>query len=117
MKNLALLLLASPAFADPVTITEIKATGSGGTWRFDVTVEHPDTGWDHYADGWRIEDAEGNELGTRILAHPHVNEQPFTRSLSGVIIPKSTTEVFVRARDNIDGWGESVTKFTLPSSN
>jgi len=109
----ASLLLASPAFADPATNEDIRATKVGDAWRFDVTVSHPDTGWDHYADGWRVEDAEGNELGTRILAHPHVNEQPFTRSLSGVMIPNGTTEVFVRARDNVDGWSEMVRAFSL----
>ena len=44
---------------------------------------HPDTGWDDYADGWRVLDMDGNELGMRVLHHPHVDEQPFTRSLSG----------------------------------
>jgi len=114
MRYLALLLaLACPAFADPVVIEDVRATQSGGTWRFDVTVSHPDTGWEHYADGWRVEDAEGKDLGTRILAHPHVNEQPFTRSLSGVVIPEGTTEIYIRARDNIDGWGETVKAFSL----
>lgn len=114
MKYIALICcLASPALADPVTVLDVVATPNGETWRFDVTVEHPDTGWDHYADGWRIEDAAGNELGLRVLAHPHVNEQPFTRSLSGVAIPDGTTEVFVRARDLVDGWNTDVTRVAL----
>ncbi|MDH5799087.1 MAG: hypothetical protein OEZ19_11015, partial [Paracoccaceae bacterium] len=66
---------------------------------------HPDTGWDHYADGWRILDMEGNELGLRVLAHPHVEEQPFTRSLGGVLIPDGITQVQVQARCLVDGWG------------
>jgi len=44
-----------------------------------------------------------------------VNEQPFTRSLGGVVLPEGMREVFIRARDNVDGWGEAVTPFTLPS--
>lgn len=114
MKYLALaLLIAGPAFADPVEITDIKATQNGDTWRFDVTVLHPDTGWDHYADGWQVEDAEGNVLGLRVLAHPHVNEQPFTRSQSGIVIPEGTTKVFVRARCIVDGWNAEAVAFSL----
>ena len=114
MRYLALLCgLAGPAFAEPVTVLDVTATPTGDTWRFDVTVEHPDTGWDHYADGWRVEDANGNVLGMRVLAHPHVNEQPFTRSLSGVTIPADMTVVFVRARDLVDGWNEDTTKVEL----
>jgi hypothetical protein len=37
-----------------------------------------------------------------------VNEQPFTRSLSGVQIPKDTATVFIRAKDNVGGWGSSL---------
>ena len=61
MKHIALLAcLASPAFADPVTIADIHAARMGDTWRFDVTLLHPDDGWDHYTDAWQVEDAEGN---------------------------------------------------------
>ena len=60
----------------------VKATEvSDGVWRFDVTVRHNDEGWDHYADAWQVIDpGSGDILGERILAHPHDNEQPFTRS-------------------------------------
>ncbi|MEM7519430.1 MAG: hypothetical protein AAF307_00200 [Pseudomonadota bacterium] len=104
----AVAVLAFPAFADPPVINEVRANESGGLWRFDVTLSHADTGWDDYADGWRILDAQGNELGLRVLAHPHVNEQPFTRSLSGVKIPEELTEVRVQARDNVGGWGDAI---------
>lgn len=101
----ALAVISAPAFADPPVINAVKASQSGDMWRFDVTISHGDTGWDDYADGWRILDAQGNELGMRTLAHPHVNEQPFTRSLSSVRIPEGVTEVQVQARDNVGGWG------------
>jgi len=96
--------LATPALADPVSIDRVVATPTGDTWRFDVTLSHPDTGWDHYADGWRVLDMEGNELGMRVLYHPHVDEQPFTRSLSGVAIPSDLSEVQIEARCSVDGW-------------
>jgi len=109
----AFLLMVSPAMADPVVITDVKATQAGDTWRFDVTLLHPDTGWDHYADAWEVLDADGNSLGIRVLGHPHVNEQPFTRSLSGVFIPQGTSEVFVRARCLVDGWNSDVSRVAL----
>jgi len=92
---------------------EITPDGSG-TYRFNVTVQHPDTGWDAYADRWEVLAPDGSVLGTRVLAHPHVNEQPFTRSLSGVAIPDSVEEVTVRARDSVDGWGDVTMTVAVP---
>lgn len=115
MKHLALIaFMASPAFADPVEITDITARASGDAWRFDVTVLHADTGWDHYADAWQVELADGTVLGQRILAHPHVNEQPFTRSQSGIVVPEGIRTVYVRARCLVDGWNAETTAFDLP---
>ena len=118
MRCLAILALLLPAaaLADPPEITDVEATETGSGWRFDVTIAHPDTGWDHYADGWRIELEDGTVLGFRELFHPHVEEQPFTRSLSGVTIPDGVTRVFVRARDNVDGWNETTLPHDLPAS-
>jgi hypothetical protein len=45
------------------------------------------------------------------LLHPHVAEQPFTRSLSGVTIPEGLTEILIRPRCNVDGWSD--TTFTI----
>ena len=103
----ALFLAASPAFADDAVIESVTAKGSGGVWSFSVTLSHGDTGWDDYADGWRVVLADGTVLGTRVLHHPHVNEQPFTRSLGGVEIPGGVAEVFIEARTNVDGWGKA----------
>ncbi|MCP4818659.1 MAG: hypothetical protein GY883_05695 [Shimia sp.] len=101
-------LSTTAAFADAPQITDAHATRSGGGWRFDVTLLHPDTGWDHYADGWRVELADGTVLTTRVLAHPHVNEQPFTRSQTGVSVPEGVGTVYVRSRCIVDGWSEGV---------
>lgn len=83
-----------------------------GNWTFHVTVSHPDKGWDDYADGWDVVTPDGTALKpessakfTRTLLHPHVNEQPFTRSQSGIIIPTGETKVRVRAHDIVDGYG------------
>ncbi|RME86089.1 MAG: hypothetical protein D6775_00985 [Caldilineae bacterium] len=83
-----------------------------GTWTFYVTVRHADTGWDDYADGWDVVLPDGSVAKpdpqspyTRLLLHPHVNEQPFTRSQSNIRIPDGVTQVTVRAHDLVDGWG------------
>ena len=68
-----------------------------------VTLLHDDSGWDHYANRWDVVDANGSLLGSRELLHPHVNEQPFTRSLSSVEIPNTLTEVTIFANDSLHG--------------
>lgn len=85
---------------------------SDGTWIFYVTVRHPDTGWDDYADGWDVLTPDGTVLKpdpsspfTRLLLHPHETEQPFTRSQDGILIPRDVTQVRVRAHDLVDGYG------------
>ena len=82
------------------------------TWTFRVTVEHPDTGWEDYADGWDVVLPDGMIVKpdpespfTRLLLHPHETEQPFTRSQSGVKIPPGIEQVIVRAHDLVDGFG------------
>jgi hypothetical protein len=73
-------------------------------WSVSVTLQHADTGWDHYADDWRVVDGQGNILGDRVLLHPHVDEQPFTRSLDGVSVPAGITTVYIEAHDKVHGW-------------
>ena len=101
---IALLVACLPAMAEPPQILDVETGLAGMGWRFDVTLSHPDSGWDHFADGWEVLDAAGNRLGYRELFHPHVDEQPFTRSLRNVMIPDGTTEVFIRVRCNRDNW-------------
>lgn len=107
------LFLAVPALADPPTVENATATRTGETWRFDVTIRHPDTGWDHYADGWRVLAMDGTELGMRVLHHPHETEQPFTRSLGGVAMPEGASQVQVQARCSVNGWNADTTLVTL----
>ena len=94
--------LALAGGADVVAVEAVQ--DSSGKWRFNVTVAHADEGWDHYADKWDVVAPDGALLGTRVLHHPHENEQPFTRSLSGVVIPDDITEVTVRAHDSQHGY-------------
>jgi hypothetical protein len=92
---------------------EVKKTGDD-TYHFTVTVSHTDEGWEHYADKWDILAPDGRILGTRTLLHPHVDEQPFTRSLSGVKIPEGITEVTIRAHDSVHEYGGTIMRVTLP---
>jgi len=100
-----LYLIPSIVLAGPAVVVDATATQSGQTWSFSVTIEHADTGWDHYADGWGMYAPDGRELGYRVLAHPHVNEQPFTRSLSGVTVPDGMAQVVIKPRDLVHGVG------------
>jgi hypothetical protein len=114
MRQLAKLVLASlvavatttSVFAgeSEVTAVEVRAE-SAGTYSFSVTLRHADTGWDHYADRWQVLTMDGDVLATRTLFHPHVNEQPFTRSLGGVAVPAGTTAVRVRSHDSVHEYG------------
>lgn len=109
----ALIFSATIAQADQAVVENATARSSGGTWTFDVTIRHPDTGWDHYADGWAVLAPDGTQLGYRKLLHPHENEQPFTRSLTGVVIPNGVKSVQIRAHDSVYGWSENTYKLSL----
>jgi hypothetical protein len=88
-------------------VISFSVTGTGERrYTFSVTLQHNDQGWDHYADAWEIIDADTDRiLATRILSHPHVNEQPFTRSLDDVIIPAGTERILIRGKCNVHGYG------------
>ena len=107
MKYFALLAFTSFPFAawsDAAVIEAVQARGSNGAWNFAVTLSHPDSGWEHYADGWEVLAPDGVRLGHRELLHPHVNEQPFTRSLGGVAIADNIDHITIRAKCSVDGW-------------
>ncbi|MVO15392.1 hypothetical protein [Parasedimentitalea huanghaiensis] len=117
MKQILALILATaaiPAMADAPLVENVRTQNSSSGWKFHVTLSHPDTGWDHYADGWRVLDMNGTESGMRVLGHPHEQEQPFTRSLSGVQIPVGTQQVQIQARCLTDGWASETYLVRLP---
>jgi hypothetical protein len=94
-------------------VTFVRAQlATDGSWTFTVTIAHPDTGWEDYADGWDVVGPDGivykqsqAEPFTRLLLHPHTEEQPFTRAQSGLVIPSDVVEVTVRAHDLVHGYG------------
>ena len=113
LTSLAAIALASPLRAEPPQITDVRVEKVGMVWNIHVTIRHPDTGWEHFADGWRVLDSQGNVLGERKLMHPHVTEQPFTRGLTGVVLPDGTREIFVKARCSKDGWSDDAVRVEL----
>jgi hypothetical protein len=103
---LLVMLLPGLVFANQAVIRQVEFEQHAASWTVSVTLQHADTGWDHYADGWRVVTADGKVLGHRTLYHPHENEQPFTRSLSGIKIPVEVNTVFVEAHDKVHGWNK-----------
>ncbi len=81
-----------------------SVTPSGDTFTVSATVRSADTGEDKYADRWEVRGPDGTVLGERVLTHPHVDEQPFTRSLSGVSIPDEVSSVVLAAHDSVVGF-------------
>lgn len=106
---------ASWAQAGDVEIVGVKAQRSpDGSYTFSVTLKHGDTGWKHYANKWEVVAGDGKILGTRVLYHPHVHEQPFERSLSGVQVPAGLKFVMIRAYDSVHGEGPKPYRVPLP---
>jgi hypothetical protein len=116
--------VANGADADVLYVRALQSTD--GSWTFHVTVFHPDTGWEDYADGWDVVLPDGTVVNpdadtpfTRLLLHPHEQEQPFTRSQSNIVIPDDVSAVRVRAHDLLDGYGgrETIVDLTVDSGS
>ncbi len=99
--------------ADVIAVEAFALPKAGeNVFRFRVTVRHDDEGWEHYADAWEVVGPDGAVLGRRVLLHPHVNEQPFTRT-GDYTIPPDVQEVIVRAHDKVHGLGGEEKTVTL----
>ena len=113
--GIVVLLQAGAALAGEADIVGVEAVRiAKKTYSFEVTVRHADQGWEHYADRWEILALDGSKLATRVLLHPHDDEQPFTRGLSRVRISSLIREVVLRAHDSSHGYGGREFKLTLP---
>lgn len=111
-----LLLLSTTVTANEADVIDVKIKCYNDC-TFFVTVKHQDKGWDHYANRWEILTLDGNVIATRTLRHPHVNEQPFMRSLSHVKIPAGTKKVVVRAHDSVHGYGGRTMTVRIQTEN
>ena len=113
---LCFFILSPALYAGDVEIEFVELKQRADKWDVHVRLRHDDTGWDHYADAWRIVDEEGKEIGKRVLYHPHVNEQPFTRSLRGVEIKDEDLIIFVEAHDKVHGWNKKRVRIHMGSA-
>ena len=75
-----------------VAITEVNDT----SYQLSVTIQSSDTGCNQYANWWEVITEDGRLLYRRILAHCHVDEQPFTRS-GGPVEIEADEVVIVRS--------------------
>lgn len=114
--SLALLIgLSSSAIAGQADVLKAEINRQAdGNYRIAATLRHADSGWDHYANRWEVLGPDGKVIATRTLLHPHVNEQPFTRSLSGISIPPTWTWVKIRAHDLVHGYGGREVTLSVP---
>ena len=104
----------SPAQAGEANVIAAKLSRTGiRVYKVDVTIRHGDEGWQHYVDKFDVIAPNGHVLGTRILYHPHVDEQPFTRSLTGLHIPGGIERVTIRAHDKVHGYGGRTVKLEV----
>jgi hypothetical protein len=92
-------------------VVDVAFEGSGGSYRFDVTLYHDDDGESGYADWWQVETLDGEQLGRRTLLHAH-STAPFTRSET-VSVPEGVRYVVVRGHDQTHGYGGQATVVDL----
>ncbi|MAN79548.1 MAG: hypothetical protein CMM77_06295 [Rhodospirillaceae bacterium] len=110
-----LLSTSGGTMADQPRVVHAEASPNGdGSYTVSATVRHGDTGWDHYADNFEVLAPDGTMLARRVLYHPHVDEQPFTRSVGDVVVPPGIKRVIVRAHDKVHGYGKGTVTLTLP---
>lgn len=102
-------VVSAPSFAGEADIVAVDWSRSNdGLVTISATILHADEGWDHYADGFDVLDKNGEILSTRVLAHPHVNEQPFTRQLNGFEVPEGVCQLTISAHDSVHENGGAV---------
>ncbi len=88
-------------------VVSITVTGEENEYLFSVGVNSPDTGCSQYADWWEVISEDGNLIYRRVLAHSHVNEQPFIRS-GGPVTIKKDQKVYVRVHMNTSGYSNAI---------
>jgi hypothetical protein len=108
------MLAAMPAHAGDADVTNVVVRERGGLYDLDVTIRSKDTGWERYADRIEALAPDGGVLGTRVLEHPHDDEQPFTRDLYQLSVPAGIARITVRAHFKPTGYDGASMTVTLP---
>jgi hypothetical protein len=98
-------------------VTAVTASGSSGSYTFNVTVESADIDCSQYADWWEVLTEDGSLVYRRILEHSHTDANgssdpdapgnTFTRS-GGPVGVAETDVVLVRAHMSIGGYNGAV---------
>jgi len=97
-------------------IVDVEITADGdGTYALEITISSTYDTPERYADGWRVLDPDGEELGVMELTHDHASEQPFTRTQSGLEIPDGVTSVTVEGHDQANGYGGATQTVDVPA--
>lgn len=115
-KNLQIFLcccgFTAPLLAEEAQILDVRLEQKGGQWNVRAMVHHPDTGWDHYVDQWRITTEDGDVIASNIVAEPHTDEQHYA-VVRDVAIPRRLNTFIVEAHDSKNGWSKSRVKVDL----
>jgi len=126
IRFLAILLIAAGLSVAPVRAADVASqkhpdviaatvkARDADTFDFDVTVSSPYDTPQRYADGFRVVAKDGTVYGERKLLHDHSTEQPFTRDLYGIRIPRHVRSVVLQARDQKFGYGGRTVELVLP---
>jgi hypothetical protein len=96
-----------------VLAAKVRPAGTD-TFDFDVTISSPYDTPQRYADAFRVTGRDGAIYGERKLLHDHADEQPFTRDLYGVKVPRAVRSVVVQAADQRSGYGGKSVEIALP---
>lgn len=94
-------------------VVAVECESVDGGVRFDVSLNHDDSGEEGYANWWQVERLDGTQLGRRELLHAHT-DQPFTRSET-IEIPDDVSCVVVRGHDQTHGYGGVAMLISLDS--
>jgi hypothetical protein len=119
--GLALLLTGSAAAladVDVAKITDVQikrdSPDQSGIYHIKVTIEHEDTGWDHYVESWEIFAPDGQILGVRPFFEPELERLKTVSALAGVVIPEDVKAVTIRARTHPSGFEGDPVKVKIP---
>ena len=106
--------MSSCALAGEADVTGAVAhRSSTGSIDLDVTVRSNDTGWERYADRIEVLAPDGTILAVRVLDHPHEDEQPFTRDVPQIAVPRGVDTLTIRARFKPLGYDGAVFRLSL----
>lgn len=80
-----------------------------------VTIQHDDSGWDHFADGFEVQAPDGTRLGYRELTRPNVGQRTQDVDMTGLKLPEGIGYVLIRTRCSLVGWAAEPVRLDLPT--